>query len=427
MASNFKIKMLSDSSSDDDEIEMIAAVAIAKRRHKKSGRCGSIKGHATIWRDRLAGHDRLFHDYFSETSTYPPDKFRRRFQMNRPLFLRIKNSVEQHDSYFVQKRNCAGVLGLSSLQKISAAMRMLAYGVSGDSIDEYVRIGESTAIESLKKFVRAVIEIFSNEYLRSPNTNDIARLLAEGKQRGFPGMLGSLDCMHWKWKNCPVAWKGMYVGHAQEPTIILEAMASYDLWIWHMFFGLPGSHNDINVLDRSPLFKDLAEGRAPSVNYSINGHNYTMGYYLADGIYPPWSTLVKTIPYPQENKHKNFAKAQESARKDVERAFGVLQARFTIVRGPARFWDRDTLHDIMKACVIMHNMIVEDEHITKDIEDLNDDVSNEDWVKPSFERTIGIMEFIQNHHRIRSRENHSQLQKDLIEHLWKHQGSRKAM
>ena len=46
----------------------------------------------------------------------------------------------------------------------------------------------------------------------------------------------------------------------------------------------------------------------------------------------------------------------------------------------------------------MHNMIVEDEHITKDIKDLNDDVSNEDYVKPSFEQTIGIMKFIQNHH-----------------------------
>ncbi|KAK3183435.1 hypothetical protein Dsin_030721 [Dipteronia sinensis] len=75
---------------------------------------------------------------------------------------------------------------------------MLAYGVAADAVDEYVRIGESTAIESLKKFVRAVIEIFSDEYLRSPSSNDIARLLAEGEHRGFPGMLGSLDCMHWK-------------------------------------------------------------------------------------------------------------------------------------------------------------------------------------------------------------------------------------
>ena len=24
---------------------------------------------------------------------------------------------------------------------------------------------------------------------------------------------------------------------------------SFDLWIWHAFFGLPGSNNDINVLE----------------------------------------------------------------------------------------------------------------------------------------------------------------------------------
>ena len=72
----------------------------------------------------------------------------------------------------------------------------------------------------------------------------------------------------------------------EKPTIILEAIASNDLWIWHAFFGMPGSHNDINVLHRSHLFAKLAEGIAPEVYYSINGHDYTMGYYLANGIYP---------------------------------------------------------------------------------------------------------------------------------------------
>ena len=84
---------------------------------------------------------------------------------------------------------------------------------------------------SMKKFVAAVVAIFSKEYLRSPNNEDIARLLAHGQNRGFPGMLGSIDYMHWKWKNCPTAWKGMYCGHIREPSIILEAVASYDLWI----------------------------------------------------------------------------------------------------------------------------------------------------------------------------------------------------
>ena len=60
-------------------------------------------------------------------------------------------------------------------------------------------------------------------------------------------------------------------------------------------------------------------------------------------------------------KKKHFAKVQESARKDVERTFGVLQARFAIVRGPAHFLDEETLADIMKACIIMHNMVIEDE------------------------------------------------------------------
>ena len=262
--------------------------------------------------------------------------------------------------------------------------------------------------------------MFGDEYLRPPNNNDIARLLAIGEQRGFPGMLGSIDCMHWKWKNCLTAWQGMYTGHCHEPTIILEAVASQDLWIWHAFFGLPGSLNDINVLERSPVFATLTEGRAPPINYRINGHDYTMRYYLADGIYPNWSTFVKTIPCLQGLKRKHYAATQESIRNDVERAFGVLQARFAIVRGPARFWDEETLAYIMKACIIMHNMIIEDEGATND----NDfDGSGENpIVQVSYEHTPEFVDFIQTHHQIRSNASHSQLQSDFIEHLWQRYG-----
>ena len=96
----------------------------------------------------------------------------------------------------------------------------------------------------------------------------------------------------------------MYSGKEKKPTVILEAVASHDLWIWHSFFGVPGSCNDINVLHKSPLFDDIINNRAPSVRYTINGHEYTKGYYLADGIYPAWSTLVKTIPAPQTDKEQ---------------------------------------------------------------------------------------------------------------------------
>ena len=83
--------------------------------------------------------------------------------MKRSLFLHIQSKVETHYSYFVQKKkkkNSAKKLDLSSLQMITVVLRMLIYGVSGDLIDEYVWIGETIALESLKKFVTAVIDIF---------------------------------------------------------------------------------------------------------------------------------------------------------------------------------------------------------------------------------------------------------------------------
>src|SRR3954463_5096152 len=73
---------------------------------------------------------------------------------------------------------------------------MLAYGVPGDLIDEYVRMSESTCLASLYRFFKVVVAVFGPEYLREPNEADTSRLLGINKERGFPGMLGSIDCMH---------------------------------------------------------------------------------------------------------------------------------------------------------------------------------------------------------------------------------------
>jgi hypothetical protein len=135
-------------------------------------------------------------------------------------------------------------------------------------------------IEAFKHFVKAV-DVFGDQYLRPPNDDDTRKLLASNERRGWSGMLGCVDCMHWRWKNYPTGWKGYYEGHVDGPTMILEAVASQDLWIWHSFFGLPGSLNDINVLQRSPLFQRLKNRTSPPIKYFVNGNKYTMGYYLA--------------------------------------------------------------------------------------------------------------------------------------------------
>ncbi|KAK1439911.1 hypothetical protein QVD17_05736 [Tagetes erecta] len=224
-------------------------------------------------RQREMGEKRLMDDYFVDNPTYDQTTFRRRFRMRKTLFLRIVAGVTANDVYFQQRRDCTGRKGLSSLQKCTGAMRVLAYGTSTDAHDEYLRMSETATRSALTKFVEGVISCFSQEYLRRPSENDLSKLLHVGEERGFPGMIGSIDCMHWQWKNCPNAWAGQYAGRSGKPTIILEAVASYDLWIWHAFFGTPGSCNDINVLHRSPIFDDVLSGRAPNMSYVVNDYD----------------------------------------------------------------------------------------------------------------------------------------------------------
>ncbi|XP_022032418.1 uncharacterized protein LOC110933507 [Helianthus annuus] len=143
-------------------------------------------------------------------------------------------------------------------------------------------------------------------------------------------MLGSLDCTHWEWVTCPTAWKGQHHrGDHEGPTLTIQAVASQDLWIWHAYFGMAGVNNDITVLQSSNLFDDVEYkyGVAPDTLFYANDVEYKYGYYLVDGIYPEWVTFVKSFSYPDDEKILYLKKKQESARKNVERAFGVLKKR----------------------------------------------------------------------------------------------------
>ncbi|CAL2237628.1 unnamed protein product [Prunus armeniaca] len=77
---------------------------------------------------------------------------------------------------------------------------------------------------------------------------------------------------------------------------------------------------------------------------------------------PRWATLLKAISSLDYPKKRFVAQMQEAYRKDVKRAFGILQARWAIVWGPTLMWCKDNLHSIMMMCIILHNMIVEDEY-----------------------------------------------------------------
>nr|XP_051196559.1 uncharacterized protein LOC127309887 [Lolium perenne] len=164
--------------------------------------------------------------------------------------------------YFKEKGNIVGELGLSTIQKCAVALLMLAYGIAGDTRDDYSRMAESTTIDCMYRLCRAIVAVFGKTYLRTSNAADTTRILAQNAEIDFPGMLGSIHCMHWAWKKYRFSHRGMYKGHKGACSVVLEAVADDDAWIWHAFFGMAGSHN---VMRCSHVFQKLVEGIAPPV------------------------------------------------------------------------------------------------------------------------------------------------------------------
>lgn len=335
------------------------------------GRCPNVE------RNFQDGHISLMMDYFWPNGkvrmdgsmkmgpVYSKEQFRRRFSISRALFDRVFTKVVVNEHYFQKglRPNCVGKLGLTPLQKVAAAIRQLSYGTSADASDEYIRIGESTALESLKMFCRSVNNAFGDRYLRLPNAEDLKRIENQFSAIGFPGCIGCIDCSGWQWQNCPRALQGVMCGKEKKPYIKMEVICDLDMYIWHFYFGLPGMLNDIDIMWLSPLMNAIKVGMFPpqDVEYVIGEEKFNWYYFLADGIYPQnFKIFIQSLPNSTEKKRKKFSKVQEGARKCVERVFAVLFKRFGILNVPGRLWCDKEIGSIAKACVILHNMCTEE-------------------------------------------------------------------
>jgi hypothetical protein len=143
------------------------------------------------------------------------------------------------------------------------------------------------------KFCKAMIAVFGVVCLREPNVTETARLLLINKARGFWGMIEALYEMGVE--EVAFCMAGAVYMELEGCIVILEAVASH-------IYGFGTLSSELLVLTMTSTCSSSIRYCLGLQKAMINGHAYNKCYYLADGIYPDWFILVKTIRGPEEEK-----------------------------------------------------------------------------------------------------------------------------
>jgi hypothetical protein len=284
------------------------------------------------------------------------------FRVSRRTYDNLRNNLCNVQPFFRCGFDATKREKISTDAKILIALKYLAYGTTVSAFRDYFQIGESTAIKCVKIFCKEMTTSpFRQEYFRSMAKGDAKRVEAlHAEVHGVRGMIGSLDCSHFVWGNCPVAHHGQYQGKEGEPTLVVEAMVDYTLYAWHAVFGYCGTLNYVIIWDNSLLLQAMCDGTFDDLDFpfSISGEDFQQLWMLVDSSYPPISRFVKPISVPLSDVEALFSLWQESKRKDVERFFGVFIKKFHLFAKPVPFAYILDVLNLFYCCLILHNMAV---------------------------------------------------------------------
>jgi hypothetical protein len=104
-------------------------------------------------------------------------------------------------------------------------------------------------------------------------------------------------------------------------------------------------------------------------------------------------------------------------KKDVECAFDLLKKRFNTLAIPGRSYSQRTLRLIMHVCIILHNMIIDNER-DSGYDDNYHTVTFIIAPPVNYEAPTSLTNILQREAHLTSGLMLSNLQSDLIEHVW---------
>ncbi|XP_058817665.1 uncharacterized protein LOC131680974 [Topomyia yanbarensis] len=250
-------------------------------------------------------------------------------------------------------------------QPIAAKCRLfltlmyLAHGSSHFYLSRLFRMGVSTVRSITQEVTQIIWNKLCGIYLPEVDENSWKQYSNEFKiQWNLPNCCGAIDGKHITLE-CPPKSGSLYFNYKKQHSISLMAICDANYNFLAVDVGAYGGNSDGSVFAASEFGRRLLrdELNLPGPCALPRSEHIIPHYIVGDAAFPLKSNLMR--PYPGRNlslTKENFNRRLSRARRTIENAFGIMVARWRILKSPLIMHPMSAEH-IVKSVVILHNFV----------------------------------------------------------------------
>ena len=301
--------------------------------------------------------------------------FRRRFRVPYIIFQSIVELVRQQEWYHDEQFDvCKQPLPPLELLLLGV-LRILGRGLTFDDVAECNGISASANRVFFHKFCKHMAQEY-NKHIFPPGTDDeIKHTTEEYRRLGFPGCVGSCDCVHIPWDKAPASDIAWYRGKEKYPTLAYQVTVDHKGLAMSVTNGFPGTVNDKTIARYDDFLQSIhARGRYADQEYDLytgDGlqRRHKGLWLMVDQGYHRWKVLQCPLAMTTDPAKLQWSQALESCRKDVECFFGRLKGRFRCLKLPCNFKYKVEIDNMFFTCVILQNIIQRHDYCIAEMDD----------------------------------------------------------
>ncbi|XP_013133854.1 PREDICTED: putative nuclease HARBI1 [Papilio polytes] len=263
------------------------------------------------------------------------------------LLQKVSPKITKHDTNFRQ--------AISPKDQLLVTLRYLATGDTYTALMLISRISKTKISVFVPEVCKAIVQVLA-DYVKMPTTADGWEEVAQNFKIkwNLPHCIGHLDGRHIEMirpKN-----GNDYINYRKNYSIVLLGLVDANYNFLYVDVGTPGKISDSEVFNNSNLCRSLQNLPQPK---PLPGRTQPSPYVIiADDAFALSKHLLKPYSYYQVNGHaeKMFNYRLNRSRVVVENAFGILSARFKVLR-QSILVSPTKASTIVLACVYLHNFL----------------------------------------------------------------------